>query len=417
VNRARQDNRKQHDRKRRFRLAVRCCFLALATLLLLPILPWSWTSTAVPAVTPFVLLCSTVAARALSVSALIGLPVLAVALFRRRWFCRYMCPVGLISETVSRLSPCPGRSFGRIAGIGRWIALITLAGAALGYPLLLWLDPMAMFSGFFGLWHSPLSAAGWIASCGLLGVVVLNFFWPHLWCTRLCPSGATQELLADARPLFRSRKAPGQPPPEGNALPVARRSFLAMGAGAAWALLALNRSPAAESRPVRPPGAADEERFAGLCIRCGNCMRACPTGVIQPDLGRGGVAGFLAPVVRFDHDYCLENCHECTRVCPSGAISRLSLEEKMATPIGLAMVDPSICLRSGGQECHVCVNKCPYAALEMAPVDEANDADPSSPLLPRVDPERCPGCGCCEAACVTSPRKAITVEPRDDTRG
>ena len=66
----------------------------------------------------------------------------------------------------------------------------------------------------------------------------------------------------------------------------------------------------------------------------GNCARACPSKIIRPDLGQGGVAGFLAPVLDFEKGYCLETCRRCTEVCPSGAISRLSLEQKRKARIG-----------------------------------------------------------------------------------
>ena len=144
---------------------------------------------------------------------------------------------------------------------------------------------------------------------------------------------------------------------------------------------------------LRPPGSIDETRFAGLCIRCGNCIRACPAGIIQPDLGDAGVAGLFAPVVRFQDDYCHEDCHRCTEVCPSGAIAQLSLQQKMNSPIGLAKVDMSICYLADDRECSICKRECDYGAIEFVWSEEEYIP------IPTVDPAKCPGCGRCEVFC------------------
>ena len=40
---------------------------------------------------------------------------------------------------------------------------------------------------------------------------------------------------------------------------------------------------------VRPPGAVAEQDFLKRCIKCGQCMRICPTNVIQPGSISGGI--------------------------------------------------------------------------------------------------------------------------------
>ena len=59
-----------------------------------------------------------------------------------------------------------------------------------------------------------------------------------------------------------------------------------VGAAAGVALATWARTGrAAAARPLRPPGALDEARFAGVCVRCGNCSRACPAQIVRLDLG------------------------------------------------------------------------------------------------------------------------------------
>jgi ferredoxin-type protein NapF len=157
--------------------------------------------------------------------------------------------------------------------------------------------------------------------------------------------------------------------------------------------------------PLRPPGTVDEARFAGLCVRCGSCLRACPTHIIQPDQGGHGIASLLTPTLDFSRDYCHKDCTQCTEVCPSGALAPVTTEEKQRASIGLPRVDMNICLLGDDRECSLCRNWCPYEAitLEFSPVEYT--------LTPRVDPAKCPGCGACQAVCPTSPIKAIVVHP------
>ena len=116
--------------------------------------------------------------------------------------------------------------------------------------------------------------------------------------------------------------------------------------------------------PLRPPGAIDEDEFTGLCIRCGNCVRACPSGIIHPDTGQAGILGFLAPLVRYEREYCNEECNACVKACPSGALQSLNLEQKNKYIIGTASVDTSLCLW-GYSDCNTCIRACPYEAVEV----------------------------------------------------
>jgi ferredoxin-type protein NapF len=290
--------------------------------------------------------------------------------------------------------------------LGRWIVGLTLGGACLGYPFLLWLDPLARFAGLFVLGDRGPRLGLVLSIAGFLALLLLDVLRPHAWCAGVCPLGAFQDLSAALPRSFRSllwrkRRGPGEAS-RNPALP--RRLLLGIAAGMACAGMARCRHRGA-SRPLRPPGAAAEFTFQGVCTRCGNCARACPAGIIERDLGQDGWASFLTPILRFRHDYCREDCVRCTEVCPSGALARLSLQEKASVRLGLPHVDMQVCLLADDRECTVCRSRCPYDAIRYV----FSEADYT--LTPQIDCEKCTGCGACEAACPTVPTKAIVVVP------
>jgi len=376
------------------RLVVRWAALAAVVTVVLNVLPWPRGPMVPTALSPHVLIGSAIAARSVGLATLVGLPVLLVVLVRRRWFCRHACPVGLLAEYAGRVRSARKTRLKRVPLVGRWIVLVTLGGACFGYPLFLWLDPMAVFHGAFTLVHDPLSLAGRVSAALLAVILGISLLWPGAWCLRICPLGATQELLVLWQRLFRrkaSATTPGAPTPL-----LSRRSLLSTAVGAACLGVGARLGLGAwggGAKPLRPPGAVGQWQFSGLCIRCGNCLRACPTGIIEPASLEQGVAGFLAPVVRFLDGYCREDCHRCTQVCPSGAIEQLSLEKKQSTRMGVARLDFSICLLSDDGECDICARACPYEAIDISWSEEEYLA------IPRVDEEKCPGCGACQVLC------------------
>lgn len=186
--------------------------------------------------------------------------------------------------------------------------------------------------------------------------------------------------------------------------------FFAGGAGALLAFVA-RRVGAARYRKaqtlLRPPGAVPEDHFTGLCIRCNNCVHACPSKIIRPDTGaQGGLAGFGAPIISFarDYHYCLETCNACTQVCPTGALTALTMPEKKKYVIGEALVDLNLCLLAlGKKECDACELACPYDAIKIKWDEEQYIA------YPGIDLHKCTGCGACQVVCPTGENKAIRV--------
>jgi MauM/NapG family ferredoxin protein len=392
------------------RHAGRWLVLTAAVALAWPMRTESSTSVFLPALSPFLAVASAISGRAVGLLALLALPVLVLVVIYPRWFCRHACPVGLLQEVVERLRPNAPKRWPRLPAIGKWLVLLTLGGALIGYPLFLWLDPLAIFNGFLNAWRQPMALTTVLTCLGLPLLLVLDLAYPRLWCQRVCPLGAGQELLAWPRRVLRMASRCEERDRVAGSTEAApgRRWFLAAFAGAAGAF-ALKLVRGQESSPPRPPGALDEYRFTGVCVRCGNCAQACPSKIIQPDFGASGVAGLLTPRLRFDEDYCREDCHRCNEVCPSGAIARLSLAEKRKRVIGPAALDLDTCLLANGRECTACIRRCPYEALHM------ESADGGFSTQPRVDLAKCTGCGACESVCPVRPQRAIRVVARPGT--
>jgi polyferredoxin len=124
---------------------------------------------------------------------------------------------------------------------------------------------------------------------------------------------------------------------------------------------------------VRPPGALAEEEFLQRCLKCGQCMRVCPTNVIQPATLEAGLEGVWTPLLNFraGTSGCQLNCIACGNVCPTAAIRPLSLEEKLGrgdfaergpVRLGLAFLDRGRCLPWAMDEpCIVCQENCPIS--------------------------------------------------------
>jgi ferredoxin len=386
------------------RPAGRWLALIAAVALAWPLRRESSTSVVLPALSPFLAVASAISVRSVSVLALLAVPVLMLVLVFPRWFCRHACPVGLLQEVVERIRPGASKQWRKVASIGQWLVLLTLGGALLGYPLFLWLDPLAIFNGCLNAWRRPIALATLLPGLGLPLLLLFDVAAPRLWCQRICPLGATQDVLAWPRRLFRteSRCAPSDRVARAPEVHCGRRWFLAACAGATGAFAV--RAVRGETPPLRPPGARDEQQFTGVCVRCGNCAQVCPSRIIQPDFGASGVPGFLTPRLCFDEDYCRQDCHRCNEVCPSGALARLSLADKRRRVIGRAVVDLDLCLLAKGRECTACIRKCPYQALRMESADGGFSNQPS------VVWDRCNGCGACEAVCPTRPARAIKVQ-------
>lgn len=142
-------------------------------------------------------------------------------------------------------------------------------------------------------------------------------------------------------------------------------------------------SPATRAQPFRPPWSVAEGRFLDLCTRCADCLKACPTGLLQP--GEGGY-----PVADFAEAACTY-CGDCARACATGAIQ----SDITRKPWSFGITVGEDCLPRQNVECRVCGEICDVGAIRFRP--RAGGVP-----LPEVDNAVCNGCGACLAPCPVS---------------
>ena len=124
---------------------------------------------------------------------------------------------------------------------------------------------------------------------------------------------------------------------------------------------------------MRPPGALPESQFLDRCLKCGQCMRICPTNVIHPAGLEGGLEGLWTPVLNFriGTSGCQYKCIACGNICPTAAIRPITLDERLGQNryegtgpirIGMAFVDRGRCLPWAMDiPCIVCQENCPVS--------------------------------------------------------
>jgi polyferredoxin len=306
----------------------------------------------------------------------------------------------------------------------------------------------------------------WNLVPGLLfvGVIALNWIAERFWCRYLCPLGGLLGLVSRVAILrrvvgedpcrqcqrcaracptgtidvesFESDPAectvclnclPECPTPGGQTFapmwklapaqeydPSRRQTLVALGAGLVAAVaypfvpMPLRRNP----RLIRPPG-AQSEAFLSQCIRCGECLKVCPTSGLQPALWESGLDGVWTPTLVPRLGYCDYSCHACGQICPAGAIPNLSLEEKRKQVLGKAEINRDRCLPwAKNTPCIVCEEMCPLApkAVELDLFYVTDDAGQSVTIQrPHVIQDRCIGCGICEFKCPVVGEAAIRV--------
>jgi len=177
---------------------------------------------------------------------------------------------------------------------------------------------------------------------------------------------------------------------------------------------------------IRPPGSVEEDQFLERCVRCGECMKVCPNNAIHPTLLETGWEALWTPILIMRIGYCEHTCTLCSQTCPTGAIRRITLEEKVGSEdvkpisIGTAFIDRGRCLPwAMDTPCIVCEEWCPTSpkAIYFEEVEvTTRDGEVTTLKRPHVDPDVCIGCGACEFACPVIDKPAVYVTSVGESR-
>jgi polyferredoxin len=329
----------------------------------------------------------------------------------------------------------------------------------------------------------------WFIGALLIAVLFMNRFVPRFWCRVLCPLGAFLGVFARFA-LFGMEKdhakctdcnlclvhCQGADSPQGGVkwrqdechmclncetacpedvikfrfLPnrksaitapdTTRRTAIATAAAGA-ALLPVTRVADVidqnyDHRVIRPPGSVSEKDFLERCIRCAECMKVCPNNALHPAFFEAGIEGIWTPILIPRIGYCEHSCVLCGQVCPTGAIQKITEEQKLgvgqkAISIGTAFYDQGRCLPwAMSTPCIVCEEFCPTSPkaiwVEEAtvpkrlPIAPADGGEPAMETVkvqrPHVDPSLCIGCGACEKVCPVQDKPAVYVTSVGESR-
>ncbi|MDR3112170.1 MAG: 4Fe-4S binding protein [Elusimicrobiota bacterium] len=177
-----------------------------------------------------------------------------------------------------------------------------------------------------------------------------------------------------------------------------RREFLATGIGVVIAIACSKISgyvkPSEKAllnknfSTIFPPGSVSSDLFLSKCTSCLLCLNNCKGGAIKSPNSK-------VETVYLDYNkgFCHYECNNCSQVCPTGAIRKISLEEKKITRIGMAVFNYETCLK-----CKICYAKCPTGAIKL-----------NENGFPLLEGQYCIGCGSCQYNCPAKGEKYPAV--------
>jgi polyferredoxin len=294
--------------------------------------------------------------------------ILALNFTERRFWCRYVCPLGALLGFLGRWAPFKRRAASECNSCG--------------------VCDRACQGG--------IKTEAWLASECLYCMA----------CKDKCPKKAVSFCFS------------AKPSPD--TVAIGRRGLM-LAAGAGLASVAVSRATPGfnPNRPnpdlLRPPGALPELEFLARCVKCGECMKVCTTNGLQATFLEAGLEGIWSPILVPKIGYCEYNCTLCGQVCPTGAIQLLNQEQKRAWRIGTAWFDKNRCLPHAlNQPCIVCEEFCPTPtkSIKFREVNRQGETIKE----PYVDLKTCTGCGICVTKCPLVDEPGVYVTSIGESR-
>lgn len=269
-----------------------CLFLFLLWLAAYPLVTW------VPAdlflrLDPLVFSGTLISSRQWIWALVPGLIIVGLTLVLGRFFCGYICPMGVtidLSDRFFRIVNKDKKPFfpdkdAKLRKIKYFVLFFVLGAGLFGVSLVFTASPLSLITRLYGLVVYPalvlmgdialdiflplnimlgldrlaymevqsyLFASQWFIVLFFIAVFALVYYSPRFWCRYICPSGALMALFG-RKPLVR-------------------------------------------------------RKVSNECTDCGTCRKSCPMGAIDHD-----------PFNTFHHE-CVA-CETCVRVCPEKAIT------------------------------------------------------------------------------------------------
>lgn len=364
-------------------------------------------------------------------SLILFLAITGLTLLFGRFYCSCLCPFGIMQEIFSLISKkkkAPIKNY----PIKYFILAVSFGFLVGGTTFIIkYIDPYTIFSSSFNL-----TVFGIVA---LVLVLILTLFKNRFFCSNICPIGAilgliskfsinkiyidkktcvscsmcekacptgainSKEKFVDSEICINCMKCLGEcklngihygiKPKEKVPFSLNRRKLIIFTAASAVFLGAIKLGIETTKilgekikNVILPPGSVSEKRMINKCINCNLCIQNCPNKILEKANDNFGAVHIN---YKKGKGYCEFNCNECSKTCPTGAIKKITLNEKQKTRIAMASINFEKCVN-----CKICALNCPTGAI----IKENGKI--------KFDAAKCIGCGKCKTVC---PNGAIEI--------